>query len=533
MNSLPERPTALYCRVSTEDQAERQTIQAQLDFLRQFCRLYGLTIAGEYLDDGISGTVPLEQRPEGRRLLADARDGRFGTVLIYRTDRLARKLTVLLQAYEELERAGVALRSATEPLDTSTPIGKFLFQLLGSLAELERSTIVERTALGRDRVLRQGKWVVSRLPFGYDIDADRQLVPSQRPTPLGTESEVVADLFRRIAAGSTTIAEARRLNAAGVPAVNRYVNGTEHANPRGWTPARVADTIHNETYAGRYTFRSRYGEVELEVPALVSRETWEAANARLQRNLVWSRKNAKHFWPLRGLIRCGRCGSVYTGVFTTPTLRYYRCNASISGEPEKRCRMPHVPADWVEQAVWYDIRQFILEPGPALAEAQRQVRERLSRTAELDAERQRLVKRLADIERGKDNVLELLRRGRITLEDAETQLEAITQERAELQAELDAFRAQADLASAVEAQVADAAALLARLRERLAEIEAGGWEAKRPWIERFVSRITVEPVPADRRSKRPLRLTIEYVFGAPQEIVTASAMRPSTRTPAG
>src|SRR5215218_3946933 len=75
---------ALYCRVSTEDQAERESIQGQLDFLRKYCELQGIPIAGEYLDDGISGTVPLHRRPEGRRLLDDADVRRFGVVLVYR-----------------------------------------------------------------------------------------------------------------------------------------------------------------------------------------------------------------------------------------------------------------------------------------------------------------------------------------------------------------------------------------------------------------------------------------------------------------
>ena len=63
---------ALYARVSTEDQAERATIQAQLDFLRRYVDLHSLPVAGEYVDDGISGTVPLQDRPEGQRLLRDA-----------------------------------------------------------------------------------------------------------------------------------------------------------------------------------------------------------------------------------------------------------------------------------------------------------------------------------------------------------------------------------------------------------------------------------------------------------------------------
>src|SRR5215213_11643759 len=89
---------AIYARVSTEDQAERETIQSQLGFLRGFVNLHGLPVAGEYIDDGISGTVPLAERPEGQRLAVDAKAGRFGVVLVYRIDRLGRSLRSLLNA---------------------------------------------------------------------------------------------------------------------------------------------------------------------------------------------------------------------------------------------------------------------------------------------------------------------------------------------------------------------------------------------------------------------------------------------------
>src|SRR5215211_6441771 len=84
---------ALYSRVSTDDQTDRGTIKGQRDFLANFAQLYGLEVASEYVDDGFSGTVPLGDRPDGRRLLEDARQGRFGVVLVYRLDRLGRSLS--------------------------------------------------------------------------------------------------------------------------------------------------------------------------------------------------------------------------------------------------------------------------------------------------------------------------------------------------------------------------------------------------------------------------------------------------------
>src|SRR3712207_864899 len=115
---------ALYMRVSSEEQVERMSIGTQEEFLDQYCALYGHEVAGVYKDEAISGTVPMHERPEGRRLLDDAKAGAFGTVLVYRLDRVGRSLLVVVDAHDRLGELGIALKSANEPIDTSTPAGR-------------------------------------------------------------------------------------------------------------------------------------------------------------------------------------------------------------------------------------------------------------------------------------------------------------------------------------------------------------------------------------------------------------------------
>mgnify|MGYP000946528344 CR=1 FL=1 len=91
----PDR-VAVYARVSSEDQAERGTIENQLEFARKYCDLHQLQVIEWYQDDGVTGTLPLEQREAGSRLLADAKAGRFDLLLIYRLDRLGQPLAALL-----------------------------------------------------------------------------------------------------------------------------------------------------------------------------------------------------------------------------------------------------------------------------------------------------------------------------------------------------------------------------------------------------------------------------------------------------
>src|SRR5215212_7787035 len=124
---------ALYLRVSSEEQRDRETIEIQREFLEPYCELYGFEVVKTYADDGVSGTISLHERPEGRQLLDDAQRGKFQAVLVYRLDRLGRSLLVVVDAHDRLEGLGVSLRSATESIETATPSGRLIFQMLASL----------------------------------------------------------------------------------------------------------------------------------------------------------------------------------------------------------------------------------------------------------------------------------------------------------------------------------------------------------------------------------------------------------------
>jgi site-specific DNA recombinase len=296
-------PVALYARVSTEDQAERDSVQTQLDFLRRYCELYDLPIAGEYVDDGISGTVAFAARHDGQRLIADAEAKRFSAVVFYKLSRFGRKLDVILDAYTALDALGVTIRSATEPLDTSNANGRFVFHILGAVAELDRATISENTTRGRNRVAAAGQYTGGPIPLGYDLDADKCFVPSARVVPeLGlTEVAMVSDIFTRLANGETTLnRECGRLTALDVPRRQRYAisekrrrDGNDAAvieRRTGWGVSSLGGIIRNPIYKGHGIVASQYGQIERPAPALVSRETWERANAQLAKNRQLSTK---------------------------------------------------------------------------------------------------------------------------------------------------------------------------------------------------------------------------------------------------
>jgi DNA invertase Pin-like site-specific DNA recombinase len=144
---------AIYARVSTANNGQDPTTQTRE--LKEYCDHRGWTLVGEYVDVGVSGAK--EKRPELDRLMADAHRRRFDAVIVWRFDRMARSVSHLLRVLETFKALGIEFVSFSEQLDTSTPAGKMVFTVLGAVAELERSLIVERVKAGLRNAKAKGK----------------------------------------------------------------------------------------------------------------------------------------------------------------------------------------------------------------------------------------------------------------------------------------------------------------------------------------------------------------------------------------
>src|SRR5215204_1962435 len=288
---------ALYLRVSSDEQRERQTIETQQAFLEQYCRLYELEVVETYADDGVSGTVSLYERPEGRRLLEDARAKKFETLLVYRLDRLGRSLLVIVDAHDRLQVAEVSLRSATEPIDTSSPSGRLIFQMLASFAEYERETIGERTRAGLYRAYRNGKHV-GRIPYGYDINEAGAFEVVEH------EARVVREIMVNVAAGASLYSEAVRLNDQDEPSPGRKYRGKPRSYGAHWAQSTVRDMVTQTTYAGVHMVNTEGGPIERQVPTIVDPSLREKALARLEENRRYSGGKPGRAYLLRGLLHC-------------------------------------------------------------------------------------------------------------------------------------------------------------------------------------------------------------------------------------
>jgi len=160
---------ALYLRVSTLDQHP----ETQVHDLRLMASQRQLQIVKEYVDHGISGTRA--RRPGLDEMMRDARRGRFDIVLVWACDRVARSVKHFLDVLDELNHLNIQFVSFRENIDTSGPLGRAIVVIVGAIAELERSLIVERVKAGMRRARLEGRRIGRR-----PLDIDRKAVMRER-----------------------------------------------------------------------------------------------------------------------------------------------------------------------------------------------------------------------------------------------------------------------------------------------------------------------------------------------------------------
>jgi DNA invertase Pin-like site-specific DNA recombinase len=146
------RRAAIYARVSTDS----QTVENQIRELKQIAERRGWEVAETYTDAGISGAKGRTQRPGLDQMLKDASRRKFDIVMSWAIDRLGRSLIDLLGTIQHLEAVGVDLFLDQQAIDTTTPMGKLVFQVTGAFAEFERSMIRQRVKAGLKRAVAQG-----------------------------------------------------------------------------------------------------------------------------------------------------------------------------------------------------------------------------------------------------------------------------------------------------------------------------------------------------------------------------------------
>src|SRR5579863_5592452 len=328
---------ATLTRISTDEVNQPYSLEAQAIGLDSFVASQpGHTITHRFVDQASGATL---DRPGLQAALAAARSGHFDVLLVYRIDRLTRSIVGLMSIVEELEAAGVALRSATEPIDTQGPVGRMLLQLLGIFAEFERSLLIDRITKGFERKAARGEWLGGPGPYGYDLDpATKTLIPNT------DEAAVVQVIFNKYVS-----------ERVGATALANWLNDTGRRSRRGglWTNQTVLRLLRNPVYVGKISHDETVHEGKHE--PILDDATFDAAQQILNERAAESTALAPTTseYLLTGLVRCLACEGAYVGVSAhgrSSTYRYYACRTrQVSGA--RGCPGHRVPADDLEAAV--------------------------------------------------------------------------------------------------------------------------------------------------------------------------------------
>jgi site-specific DNA recombinase len=159
---------ALYIRVSTERQAtEGYSLEAQEHNLRKGCEVKGYIVAAVYKDEGISAK-DIAHRPGLLQLLEDSKSGDFDIVYFWSLSRFTRSVADLYDLYLRLSKVSVEIGSHTEPIDTTTPVGRAVMGVLAVFAQMEREITSERVYCAMEERARQGKRTCNEV-LGYDL----------------------------------------------------------------------------------------------------------------------------------------------------------------------------------------------------------------------------------------------------------------------------------------------------------------------------------------------------------------------------
>lgn len=349
------------CAVYTRQSVRREPGEdlSSCDAQREHCAMFiesqkfeGWELLRARFDDlGQSGATL--ERPALQRLLRACVDGQIDRLVVWKLDRLTRKLEDWARLAEFFEQVGVEITLAGQALEgAGLSVTHFVQHVLASFAEYERELIGERLRDARAGRRALGLRASGRVPFGYEVDeATRQLVPD------AAESVVVREMFERAAHGSSATEIARWLNDAG-----HTTRGTSRRAGGPWSGRTVLQLLRNPVYLGK----RRVGDqlIAAAHPAIVESKLAERSDLaigarRTSDNRPRQRLLASQDDPymLRGILRCGGCGRAMTTSASKPVSlkrpnahpRYYRCRGTAMAAA---CKPPvQVPAQKTETSV--------------------------------------------------------------------------------------------------------------------------------------------------------------------------------------
>ena len=376
---------AIYARVSTQRQAQAQTIEQQLERLTSYVSQHEWELSEEniFRDDGFSGAVL--NRPGLDRLRDRVAAREIDCVVVTAPDRLARNYVHQMLLLEELEKYSCQIEFLERPM-SQDPHDQLVLQIRGAVAEYERTLIADRMRRGRQAKYQAGillPW--SRAPFGFQVAPEAPRDPV-KATVNEVEASIVREMFAFYLREDTSLyGLVKHLHEMGISA------------PRGgeyWNAASVRCILTNPAYTGRvFVGRTRMtkshqrrsavhpvgktGQSSAKVPpeewsqvatilAIIEPQLFEQVQAKLAHNQqIASRNNTAHQYLLRALVSCGICNLSCTARQRPPDYHYYICQGKtdvVYSHLHECCPARYIPAHELDELVWQDLCEVLTHP---------------------------------------------------------------------------------------------------------------------------------------------------------------------------
>jgi len=301
---------ALYARVSSEEQVEGYSLDAQVRAFETLVETRGWTIYKEYLEEGKSArTENINKRPVFKEAITDGLDRKYDVLVVHKVDRFSRKLRITLEYFDKLGKAGVGFLSIVEQMDFSTPWGKFTLSMLGGLAELYSDNLSQETKKGWAERRAQGLYC-GTLAFGATKNADGIPVPDVQDRKISVDGQetVVHNYeglklaFKSSAQGKSDREVAMALNATGY-----RTTGTH--GPRPFSKDTVKDMLVNRFYIG-YIQDGNGGWLKAKHEPFIDPRLFEEVQIMRQKNRTSTHQHTvqtKNIYSLTGIALCWYC----------------------------------------------------------------------------------------------------------------------------------------------------------------------------------------------------------------------------------
>jgi site-specific DNA recombinase len=328
------------CAIYTRQSRTRGGVSSSCELQRGICADFATEHGWQVIDnqfDDVGESSETLQRPALQRLLQEIAAERIDRVVVYSIDRLTRKLADLHRLLALFEQHETVLSVVTDPHFGQSAANRLTSNIVAAAAEFQQEMTRERMADARAALKRKGRRVAGRVPYGYLADPRTKQLTIHRK-----QASHIRKMFELAVDGRLPKEIAEVANKRGW-----RVGGGEL-----WTPRQVLKVLSNPTYAG--WIRSGSGILPGQHDAIVSNELFETVRRVIEsrRTHAPRRRSSQIAWPLRGVLKCGRCGrsmSPSVSGYKNVWYRYYRCRSNAGGRPP--CRGVCAPAFEIERFV--------------------------------------------------------------------------------------------------------------------------------------------------------------------------------------